>query len=134
MLIKRKVAVKIVVTEQFKQQMRDEVSTAIDKVKLTLQQLERDGARYLSELQRKDSSQAAEFQQKLVSQKRQQEDLLEKLCDKMATTEQLEPGSEYSQGNVEGLAEIQVGDNLFETLKSAELVIKDGIVLEIRHG
>lgn len=134
MLIKRKIAVKVVVTEQFKRQLLAEMSAGIDRIKQTRQQLERDGARYLAELQSKDSSQGAAFRQRLSEQKREQDELLLKLSEKKSAAEELELGSEYSQGSLEGLVDVQVGDNLFEALNCAEIVIKDAVVLEIRHN
>ena len=47
--------------------------------------------------------------------------------------DKLEIGSEYPRGTLEGLVEIKEGDSLFEKLGSSEIVIKDGVVVEVRE-
>jgi len=134
MLIKRKVAVKVIVTDGFKQEVLARLRQALKKVEQSQQQLEYDGRKYLSELEGKDPAQAEAFRRKLDRQKRKQEEIRARLAAELADAEQLELGTEYPQGTLEGLAEINVGDNLSEKLQAAELVLKDGLVVEIRHG
>ncbi len=47
--------------------------------------------------------------------------------------EGLQLNSEYPQGTVESFTEVRVGDNLFQKLGRTEIVVKDGIVIEVRE-
>ena len=133
MLIKRKVAVKVLVTEQFKQQLSVRLRTALEDIEASQQQLEHQGRRYLSEVESRDPAQGEAFRRKLERQKRKQAEVRSRLAEELVQAEKLEPGTEYFQGTLEGLAEIQIGDNLSEKLQDAELVVKDGIIVEIRR-
>lgn len=108
--------------------------TALRKVEAAQQQLEQDGRRYLTELQSKDPARAESFRRRLERQRARQEQVRTRLADELAAAEKLEPGAEYPQGTIEGFVEIGLGDNLSEKLRSAEIVVKDGVVVELRQG
>ena len=133
MLVKRKVAVKAVVTEEFKQQLILKLGQALEKVRLAQQQLDFQGTRYLSEMEGQDPAQAAAFRRRLERQKRKQEEIEARLTEELKKAGQLELGDEHLQGTLDGLTEVQVGDRLDEKLQAAEIVVRDGLVVEIRH-
>ena len=133
MLIKRKVAVKAIVTEKFKYELVARLRQALQKVELAQQQLEAGGTRYLSELGSKDPAQAEKFRHRLERQKRRQEQIRAKLAEELASAEKLKLETEYPQATLDGLVEVRVGDNLSEKLQAAELIVKDGLVIEMRN-
>jgi hypothetical protein len=133
MLVRRKVAVKVIVTDEFKEQLLAQLRQAVQKVELTQQQLEYQGRRYLSEFRDKDPAQGEAFRRKLERQSRRQEEIRSKLTAELVRAENLQLGSEYLQGAVEGLTEIRVGDDLSRKLNDAEVITKDGVVVEIRE-
>lgn len=133
MLIRRKVAVKVIVTEDFKRELTGRLRQAVEKVDLSQKQLESQGRSYLSELESKDPGQAEGFRRKLDRQQRRQQEIKAKLAEQLSTAENLEIGSEYHQGTLEGIVEIRPGDVLQEKIHGAEIVIKDGCVAEIRN-
>lgn len=55
------------------------------------------------------------------------------MADRKTEIEKLTIGSEYPRGTIEGQVEVKVGDNLFEKLAGILLIVKDGIVVEIRQ-
>lgn len=134
MLIKRKVTIKVLVTEQFKQQLVAQLRRALGKVEAALQQFDLQGRQYLAEIEQRDPVQGEAYRQKMDQQKRKQEEIRLRLVNELGQAEKLELDSEYIQGSVEGLSEIRVGDNLSERLQEAELLIKDGIVVQISHA
>jgi hypothetical protein len=40
--------------------------------------------------------------------------------------------SEFTQGTLDGNVEVSVGDNLYEKLGGLEVIVKDGVILELR--
>lgn len=133
MLIRRKVAVKVIVTESFKQQLIEKLRQALEKVALSQKQLENQGRGYLSELEGKDPGQAEAFRRKLERQERRQQQIKARFAEQLSSAEKLEVGTEYSHGSLEGLVEIRPGDMLQEKIHAAEIVIKDGCVVELRN-
>lgn len=133
MLITRQVAVKVIVTDEFKQQLVAQIRQALQKVDLTRQQLEAQGRQYLSELEDREPAQGEVFRRKLDHQKQKQDAIRRKLSEELSSAETLEIGDEYPQGTVEGLAEINEGDVFADKVRAAEIVVKDGLVVEIRH-
>jgi hypothetical protein len=45
---------------------------------------------------------------------------------------QLDIGSEFVQAQVDNFVDVAVGDNLYLKLSSPEVIVKDGVVVEIR--
>ncbi len=133
MLIKRKIHVKAIVTEGFKQGLLERLHEAQLQVELSQQQLEFQGRKYLSDLESKDPAQAEAFRRKIDRQKQKREELKAKLAAELSAAEKLDIGAEFEQAPIEGLADVNLGDNLSEKLQAAEIVIKDGIVVDIRH-
>ena len=133
MLIRRNVAVKVIVTDSFRRELIDRLRQAIERVDLSQKKLDGQGLGYLSELEGKDPGQAEAFRRRLERQQRRQQQIRAKLTEQLATAEKLEIGAEYHQGTLEGLVEIQPGDMLQEKIHAAEIVIKDGRVVEIRN-
>lgn len=133
MLIHRKVIVKTIVTEQFKVELLARLRRAQREVELSRQALELQGRKYLTELQGKDPTRADSFRQKLERQLQKRDELNAKLTAEIAAAEALEFESEYRQTDVDGLVEVQVGDNLNDKLGAAEIVARDGVIVEIRN-
>jgi hypothetical protein len=40
--------------------------------------------------------------------------------------------SEFTQGTLDGTVDVNIGDNLYEKLGGLEIIIKDGVILELR--
>ena len=45
---------------------------------------------------------------------------------------QLEMDSEFLQATVDNYVSVNVGDNLYNKLSNTEVIVKDGVVVEIR--
>jgi hypothetical protein len=133
MLIHRKVIVKAIVTEQFKMELLARLRNAKREVELSRQALVLQGRKYLAELDDKDSARADVFRQKLERQLRKRDELNAKLIAEIAAAEALEPETEYRQTDLDGLVEVQLGDNLNDKLGAAEIVARDGVIVEIRN-
>jgi hypothetical protein len=90
--------------------------------------------RFLSDLQATDLTQAMAARRQIEAEKRRHEALKQELANQLGEVEGLELGSEFPRGTVEGLVEVSVGDDLMQQAAGASIVIKDGVILEIREG
>lgn len=128
----RPVVVKAIVTETFKKQYLGELEDTVKRLDTVITQIDTQIRR--AELERQLSPQVRTFRQQLEVERSRQEAARMELQARLKEAEGLEINSEFSQGSVESLTELSVGDNFFTRLARAEVLIKDGIVIEIREG
>jgi vacuolar-type H+-ATPase subunit I/STV1 len=140
LLLKRVVNIKAVVTPLWKEEAQKQLQNQINQLDGKLQQLEMQGQRAMSELQKQADSQPdnpAIKQQIGEVQNRLNQDKSKLLQQKNQTLQQLqqvqtlEMDKEVDQGKVESFFNVGVGDNLVRKLQ-VELLIKDGVIQEIR--
>lgn len=129
--ISRPVVIKAVVTESFKRLYIQDLEEAIKRVDALVQQIDTQIRR--SELERQLSPQSRAVRQQLEVERARQEAAKAELTMRLREAQDLILNSEFPQGTVESLVEVAVGDNLFSKIGRTEVVVKDGIVLEIRE-
>ena len=128
----RPVVVKAIVTEVFKRQYLSELEDTVNRVDAVIAQIDTQIRR--TELERQIAPQARAIRQQLEVERSRQEAARMELAARIKEAEALELQSEFSQGTVESTVELSIGDNFFTRLARAEIVIKDGIVIEVREG
>jgi len=140
LLLKRVVNIKAVVTPLWKEEAQKQLQSQINQLDGRLQQLEMQGQRAMTELQKQADSQPdnpAIKQQIGEVQNRLNQDKSKLLQQKNQTLQQLqqvqtlEMDKEVDQGKVESFFNVGVGDNLVRKLQ-VEILIKDGVIQEIR--
>ncbi|MFC1517059.1 YlqD family protein [Candidatus Margulisiibacteriota bacterium] len=133
--LKRTATIKVIVTEEFKKYLVSELERAVKNLDGQLGQMEDQGKKLITTLKKqgeKTKKQVAAISQQ-INLDRQQEKLAKGDLEKKIKDAQLLPlKSEFIQGTVDGTVEIDKGDNLYKKLGALEIVIKDGIVQEIR--
>ncbi|HEU4797501.1 MAG TPA: YlqD family protein [bacterium] len=127
----RPVVIKAIVTESFKRLYVQDLEDAIKRVDTLVAQIDTQIRR--TELERQLSPQSRAVRQQLELERARQEAAKAELQMRLREAEGLELNSEFPQGTVESLVEVSIGDNLFNKIGRTEIIIKDGIVLEIRE-
>ncbi|OGC11866.1 hypothetical protein A3K48_05190 [candidate division WOR-1 bacterium RIFOXYA12_FULL_52_29] len=131
--LKRVVMVKAIVTEAFKQNLIKELERAIANLEGQLGQMENQSKNYLEDLKKKGLMQkAAAFKHQLDEERNRQAASKSDLMMKIEEAKRLQIGSEFVQGPLEGPVSVNIGDNLYKKVGGAEILVKDGIVQEIR--
>ena len=128
----RPVVVKAIVTDTFKRQYLSELEDTVKRLDAIIVQIDTQIRR--TELERQITPQSRAIRQQLEVERSRQEAARMELAARTKEAEGLELQSEFSQGTVESTVDLNVGDNFFTRLARAEIVIKDGIVIEIREG
>lgn len=131
MTVVRPVVVKAIVTETFKRQYLGELEDTVKRLDGVITQIDTEIRR--AELERQISPQSRAFRQQLEVERSRQEAARMELQARLKEAEALEINAEFSQGTVESMVALNVGDNFFTRLARAEIIIKDGIVIEIRE-
>lgn len=128
----RPVVVKAIVTESFKELYVRELEDALRRVQELLGQVDTQIRRM--ELERQITPQTRALRQQLEVERQRHEALRAELQERLREARALELNTEFPQLTVDAQVEVQVGDNLFQKLGRTEIVVKDGIVMEIRGG
>jgi hypothetical protein len=129
--VQRPVIIKTIVTESFKRLYVADIEEAIKRVDAITQQIDVQSRRF--ELERQVTPQTRNLRAQLELERQRQEAARMELQARLREAQALQLNTEFTQGTIEGLVEIGVGDNLFDKISRTELIVKDGIVLEIRE-
>jgi len=132
--LKRVVMVKAIVTEAFKDNLVKELERAVKNLDLQLGQLETQSRNFMEDLKKKGQvTQLTTFKKQLEDEKGRQAAAKSDLLMKIEEAKKLVLGTEFVQGPLEGPVVVAVGENLYKKVGGAELVVKDGIIQEIRE-
>lgn len=132
--LKRVVMVKAIVTDAFKENLVRELERAVNNIETQTSQIEGRSESYLENLKKKGLMQkAAAFKHQMEEEKSKQAAAKTDLMMKIEEAKKLVLGSEFVQGPLEGPVVVNVGDNLYKKVGGAEILVKDGIIQEIRE-
>lgn len=132
--IRQPVAVKFILTELTKQQILTEHRRQIDHLTEELEQLEIQGKEALEQAMAAGGDVAQQVREQIEQERMNREQQREQLIQQIQQIQQMELGTEIQNMNVETSVNVRVGDDWGKILRGAEIVIKDGIVYEIRSG
>jgi len=131
--LKRVVMVKAIVTDNFKDNLVKELERAVKNIEAQESQIEMQGKGYLEDLKKKGLMQkAAAFKHQLEDERARQSAARSDLLLKIEEAKRLTLGSEFVQGPLEGPVSVSIGDNLYKKVGGAEIIVKDGLIQEIR--
>ena len=130
--VQRPIVIKTIVTESFKRLYVGDLEDAIRRVDALVQQIDVQARRF--ELERQVTPQSRAIRQQLDLERARQEAARAELQARLREAQELELNSEFTQGTIDGTVDIAVGDNLFDKISGTEMIVKDGIVLEIREA
>ena len=132
--LKRIVMVKAVVTEAFKENLMRELERAIRNLDAQAMQMDNQSKAYLEDLKKKGMmQQMTAFKTQLANEKTRVTAQKNDMMAKIEEAKRLVLGTEFVQGPLEGPVNVKVGDNLYKKVGAAELLVKDGVIMEIRN-
>jgi hypothetical protein len=133
--LKRVVMVKAIVTEAFKNNLMQELERAIKNLDAQATQMEFQSKTYLEDLKKKGMvSQMTSFKHQLDEEKGRQAAAKADLQSKIEEAKKLVINTEFVQGPLEGPVKVKSGDNLYKKIGAAEIIVKDGVIQEIRNA
>jgi len=135
LVLQRNVNIKVIVTEEFKKYLVAELERAIKNMDGQLGTMETQGKRLVENLKKqgeKTVKQVSAIVQQINLDKQQATLAKADLDKKIAEAKNLKIGSEFLQGTVQGTVTVKTGDNLYKKLGGMEILLKDGVVQEIR--
>ena len=132
--VKRSIGIQVVVTEQFKEELKQELQEAVDETQRRIDRMEFQSRRFIADLQGTDLTQAMNARRQIEAEKRRHEALKQDILRQLAEAEKLDLDSEYARGTIEGFVEVTEGDDLLKKLTGSQIVVKDGVIQEVRES
>ncbi|MDG5788215.1 YlqD family protein [Evansella sp. AB-P1] len=133
MEIIKKVVVKQILTEKSKTRLKEQFLSKQYQLNKEIQQLE-----FVLHKKLKENKNNLNYQTSLKeSFKREvsrRKDRLRQLELKLGQLDELALGAEVREGTIQMIETVEEGDNWEEIMKGTEIVIKDGVVFELRQG
>lgn len=130
-IVKRPVILKNIVTPAFKEQLSKELEHAIRQIETWLQQEEFQSRRLIAEAQKRDPRRVNQLREEIQQEREKQEQVKNNLEQKLAQVAQLAIDSIFASGTYDAPVKIEVGDDIRAQLSQAEIIVKDGIVVQI---
>jgi YlqD protein len=139
LLLKRTVNVKAIVTPRWKEEAQQQLQDQINQIDGQLQQLEMQGQRMVSEIQKQsaqpnDPQVIQQIDNVQIQMNQRKSELLEqknRVLQQLQQVQLLEMDEEVNQGQVDSYFNLAVGDNLIQKMQ-VEVLIRDGVVEDIR--
>lgn len=131
MIIDRKIRVKAIVTDTFKKQLLQEIQAGVQQLDTEINYLDQRYKKIMTELTIKGSMQTQGVREQLEWEKKKREETKAGFLEQIKKINTLEDGTEVLQGEVNGPVELKIGDS-WEKIMNREIVLKDGIIVEIR--
>ncbi|WP_245926328.1 YlqD family protein [Sulfoacidibacillus thermotolerans] len=132
--IRQPVAVKVILTEETKQNWLAELRRHINSTIAELEELEFRGKQMLREAEKQGEAAVQAAQQHLENERNQRIARREQLIQQLTQIQQMDLNTEVPNGTLETTADIHIGDSWDKILLGSEIVLKDGIVVEIRRN
>lgn len=134
MKIIRPVQVKVILTEASKIELEKEYQDRLDQTKIELEQLRFQGKKILHDAGKKSSDQIRVMQEKLRNEEKKKNEQIEHTQFQIEQLQLLPIGTEILHSTIDSEIGINEGDVWEDLMKNGEIIIKDGIIHEIREG
>jgi F0F1-type ATP synthase membrane subunit b/b' len=132
--IRQPVAVKLILTEQTKEDILNESRNQIERLTNELEQIEEQGKQALEQAMSQGGDVAQQLRQQIEQEQQNRLEQREELIQQIQQVQQLELGTEVQNMTVETTVDVKVGDDWGQVLQGAEIIVKDGLIHEIRRG
>lgn len=130
--IKCPITIKAKVTEDLKSKLTADIQDGLNKVEMELQQIDFQAKRMLEEQAQLDPEGLPGLEQHIAGETQKRLDFKKQMLAKLKETEGLEIGAEITQGNLEQVVTLKVGDDLHQHM-SAEILLEDGKIIAFRN-
>ena len=139
--IKRSIAIKAVVTPNWKEDAEKELSKAISNIDQQLSQLEQEGQQIVNNIRSQSvnpldprvQEQVSQVQQQVAAKRNEIEEQKRNLLQQQSQVRELKMDEIVDQGQVDSFCDVNVGDNLIEKMQ-VSITVKDGVIQSIDNN
>ncbi len=138
--IKRSIAIKAVVTPNWKEDAEKELSKAVSNIDQQLSQLEQEGQQIANNIRSQSvnpldprvQEQVSQVQQQVAAKRNEIEEQKRNLLQQQSQVRELKIDEIVDQGQVDSFCDVTVGDNLIEKMQ-VSITVKDGVIQSINN-
>lgn len=134
MKLKRTVLLKMVLTPDLRRKLREEYEGYIRKYEVELEQLYFQSKKWIQEASKKGPDAQKIVQDRLKKEEKARKDKVKQYTEMLHQLSLLPDESEIIHSQLEGEVEVSIGDHWDKLIGKSEIVVRDGIVIEIREG
>jgi transcription elongation GreA/GreB family factor len=124
----------LILTEQTKQGITGEINQAIQGIQHELEQIEFQARKALADAEQHGPEAVQGLTARINQERGMRMERREQLMQQLVQIQQSPINSEIPGGQVESSVEVRVGDIWEEKVQGTEIVLKDGVVVEIRRA
>ena len=129
------VPIKLILTEQTKQGIIGEINGAIQQIQNELDQIDFQSRKAMQDAEKAGNQQAvAAIQGRVQQEVGVRMERREQMMQQLVQIQQSEIGVEIPGGQIDTSVEIRVGDVWEDVVQGTEIVLRDGVVAEIRRA
>jgi hypothetical protein len=132
--IHRPVKVKVILTDDSRQTLLSDYREQMKRITVELKQWQFEGKKLMAEARKKSGDAEKLVRERVAREERLRKEKLEMLEFQIRQVENLPAGSEIYHTTVESSIQIKVGDVWDEIMAGTEIILKDGVIHEIRQG
>ncbi len=132
--IRQPVTVKMILTEETKQNWLAELRRLINSTIAELEELEFRSKQLLRDAEKQGDAAVKATEEQIEMERMQRVQRREQLIAQLSQIQQMDLNAEVPNGQVETTVDVQVGDSWEAVLLGGEIVVKDGVVVEIRRN
>ena len=85
----------------------------------------------IAETQKRDPRRINQLREEIHQEREKQEQVKSNLSQKLAQVKQLEIDTLFTSGTYDAPVKIEVGDDIRAKLSQAEIIVKDGVVVQV---
>lgn len=137
--VKRPIKIKTIVTDKFKQQVQEEISKEIHLLDSQIMQLELQSKQIQDQMSEFSSlygdhsvDQIQQALEEIAKRLQQISELKNEMVSQKESISHLALNNVIITGNLENYVELKTGENIYEKFREAEILVKDGIIQEIK--
>jgi esterase/lipase len=136
--LKRVVTIKSLVTPLFREKASKELGDELAVIEGQLNQLENQYQASLHQLNmmaqqgQNIAAQLDGLNKEVMEKRNQLNGLKNQVSTQLGNLDKLEDGTPIVTGQLDNFVEIKVGDNIYDKIRNAEIIIEDGLVKEIK--
>ncbi|HOO96754.1 MAG TPA: YlqD family protein [Caldisericia bacterium] len=134
MQLTRKVILKAIVTEDFKRRFDAQIGSLISEIKIELDKIKSSEQQLMLKVGSLDYNQVMQVREQLEGEKHSRESTIKELETRLKQVKDMKEGDLFTQGTLDSIVDVEIGDNLDTKLARAEIVVKDGVVQSIKEG
>ncbi len=138
--VKRPVTIKTIVTSDFKKQAAEELSKEIQLLESQIIQLELQHKQVIDQVnsfntqyEESSSQQVQDALEDIATRLQQMSGIKQELMSQRDTINHIALENVIVTGSLENYVELEIGENIYDKFKQAEILVKDGIIQEIKQ-